>query len=429
MSKRIALAVAAMTAVPASAQITTLYFGDGPVPGLPGEVFNDSTFGATTFSRPVVSPDGLTFAIEADLEVSGTFFDEVILVFNLADPSNGLTLREGEVVTPNNVVSSIDQKIDVNNAGVVAFTSQVRDTTNNFPADSDVVFTWDGVTLTPAISGGTAITGGTVDDGGINSPYINNSGALGYQSMTSTEGSSVVFDGNVAFSEQEAVPGAPASTAIIEFETTSFANEGATYLTSARSFPPNRTVDAIVLDGTPVIIGGTVLPGSGFSSVVTDGGPSFAELNESGTWFARGSNVDGTEWVVIDGVVIATEGDALFPGSSETWGELNGITVNDGGDYVLQGITAGGDEVLVLNGDSVLVREGDDVGNGLEIRQFNVDDFVLGNQGDLVFSARLRNTSTGSNAPAGLFAIAIPEPTTGLALAGTAGLLLRRRRS
>ena len=135
--------------------------------------------------------------------------------------------------------------------------------------------------------------------------------------------------GNTVYATSGQTPvGAPAPTSVFVFESTYFGNNGQTYLTEARSFPASRSVDTLIVNGQTKIVGGQVLPNSGFASAVTDGGASFAAMNEAGRWYARGVNADASGFVVLDGGVIAVTGDAITAGSGETWTAFSGVSVD-----------------------------------------------------------------------------------------------------
>jgi hypothetical protein len=439
LSHRLAfLAVPALPllATPAVAQVDVLFSGvsgsaTSEVPGLPGLVFNDTTGSQLTFGRPVLSPDGNLVAFRGDLEQSGTFNDGVIVVAPLVNPDEGFALREGTPAPtggPNAVTVAFDERLSLLDTGAFAFTSQTRDTTTNvFGTDALFKFGPLPADLAVLAETGSSFGGDTVVEGGINSPYLTFGGGAGFNGVLAGAGQAVVFEQTIYQQEGTTPTGAPAPTDVFEFESTYFGEEGQSYLTQARSFPPNRTVDTVIVDGTSVIVGGQVLPNSGFNSVVTDGAVGFAAMNEAGLWYARGFNVDGIEWAVVEGDLVATEGDAIVAGSSETWAKFDGIGVDASGNYVLLGVTSGGEQAVVYNGESVLARTGDMTSiAGLSIRDFSVDDLAFGNSGSVVLGARLLNGS--SNAGNALVTVAVPEPGV-VGLAATVGLLgLRRRR-
>ena len=445
-SPRPALAALALTAAlstPALGQVRALYTGlagddTNNVPGQPGAGFNDTTGSQTTFDRPFLSPDGTLVGFKGDIEVSGTFFDDVIVVTPLNNPAAAYSVREGFAVpgvTDGSLSVAFDARVSLLNNGDFAFTGQRR--VGNTTQGNDLVYRYDASTasLSVAATAGDSFGGSTLDGGGINSPYLSPTGGIGLQGLLASPGQAVVFGPNLLAAEGQTPAGAPAATDTFEFQTTFFGNNGQSYLTQARSFPPGRTVDTTIVNGQSVLIGGQAIPNSSLSAALTDTGPAFAALNEAGTWFARGVLVDDTEFTIVDGEVYAVEGDAILDGSAgETWTAFDGISVDALGNVAVVGETTAGGSAAVLNNELVLARTGEAVdldGDGLFdddlfIRDFSVDDAVLSQTGQFVFAARLQNAA-GSARGQALLVVPVPEPT-GLATLGLAGLALLRRR-
>jgi uncharacterized repeat protein (TIGR01451 family) len=142
----------------------------------------------------------------------------------------------------------------------------------------------------------------------------------------------------------------------------------------------------LVVDHEVMVQEGVVLRGSGFTSPARAGEPvRGAHMDSTGTWFARGSNADGTHWVVRSGDVEAWSGRPITTGASEQWrsGAGGGFSIacgNRWGALLLAGATDHADptlaEVLVLDG-AVILRAGDAVdldGNGV----FDDDTYIRG---------------------------------------------------
>lgn len=437
-----AAAMSAMLAVSSSsvsADARVLFSGiagdaTNAAPGL-GIGFNDSAFSQTTFSRPFVSPDGTLVGFRGDLEQSGTFFDDAIVVAPIAAPQSGFAIQEGFAVGVD-VSVSFDQHVSVTDAGAIAFTGRSRSGTLTNPGD--FFYTFDGASTAVVAGTGTVVDEGTLAANSINSPYLASTGAIGYQAFLAEAPADaqarVFFDSLTLVAAGNTPAGAPAVTTVFEFETTHFGNNGQSFLTQARSFPPNRTVDTVIVDGSVALVGGQQIPGSSLASPLVDTGPSYVAMNEAGTWFARGSLVDGTEYTLVDGLEFAVAGDAIIAGSSETWAEFDGISVDNNGNVAILGVTSLGEQAVVAGGD-VLIRQGDAVdldGDGvfdddLFIRDFSIDDLVLSTAGELVFAARLEDGS-GSARGHVLLAVVVPEPSAGFLLVSGAAMLLRRRR-
>jgi hypothetical protein len=431
---KLALLAATFATTPALAQISTLYTGDAGlptsnVPGQPGLTFNDSTSSQTAFNRPFLSPDGTLVAFRADAEVGGTFFDGLYVVTPIDNPTAGMSYREGQEVSSNTFIVGIDERVSVLNDGSIAFTSPTRTGFINNPGDNLWSYDFGSGTLTNLVTTGTSVAGDTVSANTINSPYRAPDGSgVGFAGFLDNNGNSVVFGDDIRITTGDTPTGGAEPIGTFEFESTYFGNDGTTYLTQTFNSPS----EAVIVNGDAVIVEGQALSNSNFSSPVV-GAASFAKMNEDGTWYARGGNADGTEWVVIDGDLTATEGDPLFAGSSETWGAFDGISVDANGNFAILGENAAGEQVLVYNGSTELAREGDIVPDLMSIdplddytiRDFSIDDMVLSSTGDVVFAARLLDG--GSNAGQALLTVAVPEPATA-GLLGVAGLTLLRRR-
>ncbi len=429
-----AIFAAATTANAQTAEAIFTGIPGSPTNNLPGNngTFNDSTSSQTAFDRPFLSPDGTFFGVKVDREISGTFFDDAIIVAPLANPSAASVIVEGEPApgfSDGSLTVSFDRQLSIRDNGGFAFTGQRR--LGSVSQGDDLVYGFDAVTqqLSVLATAGDSFGGSTLSGGGINSPYLAPTGGLGLQGSledVADFGGAVVFEGTTYQEVGTTPPGAPAATEFFEFQTTFFGNNGQSYLTQARA----GTIDTVVVNGQGVIVGGQPLPGSGFTSPVSNGAVSTAAMIEDGTWFARGSNADGTEWVVIDGTLIATEGDAVAGGSA-IWTDFDGITVDGNGNFVIIGDTSDGDLVAVYNNTDVLITSGDPVnvdGSAAEyvLRDFSIDDAVLSSTGELLFAGRLR-TVGGANAGQALMTIAVPEPAS-LGLLAAAGLALVRRR-
>jgi hypothetical protein len=219
---------------------------------------------------------------------------------------------------------------------------------------------------------------------------------------------------------------------------------GTNYLARGDLLGATTTDAVVVVNNNVVIQEGAVLPGSGFASPVVAGAADEAFMYSNGDWLARGNNVDGNDWVLRNGTVVAQKGDAVPGGlGGETFDDTTFadlfflITANDNGDYVYGGVTsnvATANAVLVFNDSFVFAREGDPVdvnGNGLPdddafISVFNNDDAILTNDLRYLFTADLVN-GAGTALGQAFMVIAVPEPAT-LSILGLGAMLLRRRR-
>jgi hypothetical protein len=140
------------------------------------------------------------------------------------------------------------------------------------------------------------------------------------------------------------------------------------------------------------------------------------QLSRNGVhWGLRSGVNDGTgavnqtDFVLINGQVVAATGDPIATGLAERYDDASfsqtffANTVNNRGDYVVAGTTDNPDAlsnaVLVLNGTRVIAREGNPVdldGNGLFdddafIDVFGNDDVVMDDDRRIYLVASLRN--------------------------------------
>ncbi|HEX2838411.1 MAG TPA: hypothetical protein VHN77_09820 [Phycisphaerales bacterium] len=126
----------------------------------------------------------------------------------------------------------------------------------------------------------------------------------------------------------------------------------------------DTSIDRIaVVSGVVVAQEGSALPGTAFTSAVSTIADPWMESN--GDWFLRGTNQDGTGWIIRNGAVIAQTGQPIFPGSTELWGSFIDFKGNNAGSYVVLGTSNLADglrnSVIVANGQVVVVRESDPV--------------------------------------------------------------------
>ena len=138
--------------------------------------------------------------------------------------------------------------------------------------------------------------------------------------------------------------------------------------------------EVLVVDGDVVLQESVAIPGSGIAEPVAS--LSYSYMEADGNWYAYGRfGPSGFGWAVRNGAVLAKHGDAIVPGSAETYAgnATNPVLVTTffmatgrGSDYVVGGVTNNADtyqnSVLVHNGSTVIAREGDPIdinGNGI----------------------------------------------------------------
>ncbi len=87
-------------------------------------------------------------------------------------------------------------------------------------------------------------------------------------------------------------------------------------------------------------------------------------------WGVVGSNVDATDWVFADGVVVAATGWPVVPGVPDLFDDARapecfaGVTITSAGTVAVAASTNGdvtGDSIIAIPGERVLLREGDGV--------------------------------------------------------------------
>ncbi|MCP3914762.1 MAG: hypothetical protein GY711_04280, partial [bacterium] len=123
--------------------------------------------------------------------------------------------------------------------------------------------------------------------------------------------------------------------------------------------------DVVVVDGAVVLREGFAVPGSGMAAIAS-GGLFLSEMDAGGNWYAGGLNVDGTEWIVRNGVVIAATGQTVA-GGAEVWAQAPNLpsffvhTGNAAGDWVVGGYTSAQRYALAVNAARVVWRQGDPI--------------------------------------------------------------------
>jgi len=152
-----------------------------------------------------------------------------------------------------------------------------------------------------------------------------------------------------------------------------------------------------------------VLAGSSFASPVNTIDVDI-NMSPNGNYMARGSNVDGQDWVVKNGNVIAQKGSPVIPGSTINWDDAAfaaGFFIsmtNNYGETIVGGLTTdsnvGSDAYMVAHNRLVFLKEGDEVdltgdgvGDGVYIATFNDDNGFLTDNLYWYFSGNLKDGS------------------------------------
>jgi hypothetical protein len=297
-------------------------------------------------------------------------------------------------------------------------------------ATTERVAKWDGVTLYTAFQpndmvaagGGTELFG-PFDFGSnpVSGASIASSGAVSFLSTAPTptifgaSGATVIASVNVTVPSGQVGGDTSLLTTLSQFSQ----NAAATHWLVNGKVGSDTSKDAVVIvDGAVVVQKGSVLAGSGFTSPVGAISEAFMEL--SGDWYVRGSNSEATptHWVAKNGVVVATSGASITPGSSEHWKTGSStpfldVRGNNAGNYILVGntdnATATLASVLVLNGVRVVTRLSDpvDVGDGvtpansLFVHSPFQTNGTFNNDGYYYFFSRLKATAAGTTGASG----------------------------
>ena len=378
------------------------------VPGVPGAKF-------TSFDRPGISPNGLNYIIAADTDLP-TIEDDVLLV------NGAVVLRENDspsYVDALDTINNFDMGVSINDAGQFAFGHTTDDafTENDYIVRGDSLgafaliaregFQVVGAPLgfiAGAVSGSSITASGEVwyeVDGVQNTPLGTTDNNLTMAGTTILAQNGVTIPTGQAGGLMDAWQNFDSEDAIVSADGTQYILQGDTIGDIGED-------DLVVVNGAVVIQEGHPLPG-GPADLVDGSGIFNVFMHPSGSWMADGDfDVTNADWAVMNGTVIAMEGEPLHQGAIENWGtgSFTVITCNGVGDFVVGGGTDIGDfsrdQAIVINNDRVLLREGDPLdldGNGLFdddlfFAGFGADDFRLTDNGILFFTATLRTGTT-----------------------------------
>jgi hypothetical protein len=369
------------------------------VPGNPGLLFRN-------FPRPYRSPDGRRWVAVATVNGPNTAQDQVMLV------GSGVT----------GVVPALENVTLDNDGTVFAFGVNVAPRVQN-----------NGQWITTANNGERIITGGlagpvTVVSKGLSSmqaptdvtfagtPFSSANLTAAGPSFLATVASAPsgankmgVIAATATVSLPIDVPTGQAggsSYPMSEIDNNFFLTNaaGTRWMAQGKIANPDTGADKVlVVDGAVVIQEGSPL--AGFTSNVSTISEGFMESN--GDWYCRGSNADGTGWLVKNGTAVATTGSPVIPGVTETWTSFMDVHGNGRGDYAIVGRTNNADpnksDIVTVNGRFVVARESDAVdldGDGqrepnlfLHIAQNRI---MFADDGYVYFASRLKASATGT---------------------------------
>lgn len=364
------------------------------VPGLPGAKFG------TGPDKPYRSPDGKLWIISADTDL-GTAVDEVIIVGDICTSS--VVVQEG--VTPvgmSDLVGFIDTELSINNAGQFAFATDGPGAT----ASDEMILRWDGSQIIEIAREGniSPATGGNYGSilGAANIVADNTVWFDADTTLATTMDRFILSKNGVIINVQEGVtfplgqaggatnPWQVFNTGALRVDAT-----GANYLLVGDTDADSSMDGLLAVNNMVQVQEGVIIPGSGFASPALVSSSTEALMFANGSWMARGSNGDGTDWALRDGSVIARTGDSLVPGGVEQYSDNTfsagffTFAQNSAGDYIVGSLTTSSElvqnAVLVLNGAKIIAREDDPIdldGNGLvddgiRIHTFGNDDLIL----------------------------------------------------
>lgn len=427
------------------------------VPGIPGLKFKPGTGTATAFDRLFVSPDGNRWVFGGFVDAATTADDVIVTGFGTTAAGASVVVRAGDPTSFNPGVNYnvINTHMSINNAGQIAFSG------NTSAASSQFIGFFDGTSVQQvAQQGGASPIGGANWTATLNGANVTGDGRVGYQGSTTPTPTQylTVLDGNVLSQNAVTVPTGQLAAPdqpnnVLTSNSFRVSDDGTQFMYRTTLSGPTATNTIVALNNNVLAQLGAPVPGwsnvANVSSIASEAGS--VQLSRNGAhWAFRGAVNDGvgavnqTDFVLVDGNVVAATDQAIHAGATERFDDaLFGQTffmniTNNVGDYVVGGVTDNADlsrnAVLVFNDSFVVAREFDPVdldGNGLFdddvfISVFGNDDAALTDNLDLFFTASLMN-SQGTLVGNALIVIKIPSPGAA-SLLGLAGLAFARRR-
>jgi hypothetical protein len=358
------------------------------------------------FDRPYASPDGTKIFLTG-LANLATTEDECYIVWD--NGTAATVAREGTTFgspTGENLGTG-NQRMGINNAGQFAFVTNLGAVT---AVDKGVVV-WDGVTFNLLAREGGAVPGiaGETWGDGLNSAHILADGTGLFCAVSTagalptTEDDFCMIGNTIHIQSGDAIEAAFWDAMnVSDFWMTS---DGAHWLLIGDDTTATAQDRILAVDGVVQAREGVPLIGSSYTSNVSASfGGTESVLCNDGSYLLRGHNVDGHDWVLRNGTVIAEKAAPITIANTELYDDTTFanlfffIAGNNVGDWVVGGVTnadAATNAVLVLNGTEVVAREGDMIdlnGNGLAdddafISIFNDDDGVLTDDMQLIFFA------------------------------------------
>jgi uncharacterized repeat protein (TIGR01451 family) len=437
--------------LPTTATITGVFStiassASSDVPGLAPAKFATGI----TPGRPFRSPNGRNWIQAWDTDMP-TSMDQVLLVS--IDGTVSVVAQEGVTVLPTSPggfapFGSFDPIYGINDAGRYAFSGIDSRTPTT---DDGYVVKWDGTALVLVAQEATTpappASGGTTFGSTRGSVQIANDGTVAmYHAIngltTTTDTFLLKNDGQtIVAQEGVTIPTGQAGGGTFTYKSfdagsqptgTFFSATHASFISSCATNDATTQDRVAVVDNDVKVQEGQVLAGSTFTSPTAATTPFDAVNMESdGTWFVRGHNADGIDWVARNGVVVAETDTPIHTGATELFDDASFADCfflnvgNPRGDYAVAGTTNASNglanAVVVLNGQTVIARENDPVdldNNGVFddnvfIRTF-VDDRAFMTDDALYVVVRLRDSNAafcgGADTDLGQALIRVPLP-------------------
>jgi len=363
--------------------------------------------------RPYRSPDGTKWIILSDTNNPTATADQVILVGTVGGSFSVVAQEAFTQLPEGDIIGIPGDQLGINDAGQWVFSTN----TDGATTSDEVVVKWDGTqfvtvaregNLVPAFPPEDNITFGTSS----HSTSIQNDGTVSFFSniagaTTATDSVHFTDDGaTILAREGVTVPTSQGNGTTFPYDLFATGTNAVGLSLNASGTSFSAMIDLVtapttedrtnVVDNDVKIQEGFVVPSSGFTSVVSSGDPNMNFMESNGDWFAKGTNVDGQDWVVRNGVVVAATGDELIPASGLFWGDASladtfiSAAGNNNGDYVIGGVFNGpplANQALVINGTTIVARENDPIDldnngvfdDGYFIRSFEANKMFMTN--------------------------------------------------
>ncbi len=297
--------------------------------------------GFATFGPPRINDFGeVAFNTQYSGTLDSIFDDNAILKGNVIGAQSSLieVVREGwSLPGEDGVFADLSQAIDMNAAGVVAFTASLRNLAGNPPPDQEGIFLGDGIDIVEVVRTADVLNGYTVDPQGLR--------AFGFGI---TEGS-LNTHGQVVFHAKVRKPGT-LTEGVYLFTPDLYwrgglngdwdeplIQLGATNPDALQNWTlsliPDR-VHNVVIDRTHGSLSGNAVPSISIVGPNTDVTLKHLSLGEETDLRLTGAHLNAIDGVLLDG------------GRLHGAGELSGdVTINPGGILEADGLTVNGDIV------------------------------------------------------------------------------------